>query len=62
MYEEIKKSQFVRLLDVFVIGPGCIYLGVSKNLNSLETAFLILVGTGTIIYNGKNYLENKKNV
>lgn len=58
--EEVSKSQNVRLLDVFFIGPFIIYASnKAKGLSQLERNVLFIVGLGTIIYNGKNYLENK---
>ena len=52
--------QKIRLIDVFLIGPGMIYISFlhKKNL-ILSTAFFI-TGVSTIIFNGKNYLDIKK--
>lgn len=62
--EEIKKSQIVRLWDVFGLGPAMIYIGVRKgtNLNNVEKFLLTGAGALTILYNGKNYLKNRKNI
>lgn len=54
------KSQSVRLLDVFVIGPVLIYAGTFKTLPKYLRIFLFVVGVLTIVYNGNNYLKNAK--
>ena len=59
--EEVEKSQIVRLLDVFLIGPVIIYGGAKSSLKWLKWA-LILIGIATILYNGRNYLQNEKMV
>ena len=61
-----KKSQFVRLFDIFVYGPALILIGkVIKNNQTFNTPliiayFLFFLGTTTITYNLRNYLEYKK--
>jgi hypothetical protein len=51
------KSQPVRLLDVFVIGPLMIWGGVALNDSGRPYAgpILALWGLSTIIYNARNY-------
>lgn len=58
---ELQKSQTVRLIDVFVIAPICVYAGVKyyKIMPTWLSASLITIGVATFVYNGKNYLENK---
>ena len=57
---EISKSQNIRLLDVFFIGPYMIYISKkAKGLSKLESFTLLVLGVATIFYNGKNYLSNK---
>jgi len=58
----IAKHQWMRLFDVFVLGPLGIYLGY-KVLNKQDIhptwgAMMIAYGVGTITYNGNNYLYN----
>ena len=57
---EFQKSQEVRLIDLFVIAPFLIYVGVKykKNLPKIVSAGLIITGLATAIYNGNNYLKN----
>ena len=66
-----EKSQNVRLLDVFVIGPLMIYLGyynykniknndTNKNILKLMTFVIIFFGSCTITYNLKNYIKINK--
>jgi len=50
-----QKTQFIRLLDVFVFGPLMIKAGADSNSKYFATA-LTLIGLGTIVYNGANYL------
>jgi len=53
------KSQVVRLMDVFVFGPLMIQASRSQEKNYFRTA-LFLIGIGTILYNGVNYLETRR--
>ena len=60
---EFQKSQVVRLVDVFVIAPICVYAGV-KYYNTMPkwlSISLISIGVATAIYNGRNYMTNHKN-
>jgi len=59
--KEYQKSQNIRLLDVFAIGPMMIYAGTFKQLPMWLRIGLIATGAATVVYNGKNYLINKKN-
>lgn len=55
------KSQFIRLIDVFLIGPLLIYVGLFvKEPIKWTTYPLIITGIATIVYNGKNYLVQGK--
>lgn len=62
------KSQWVRLLDIFVLGPVGLYIGYkiykgeSKDLEKIGVlgVLIILYGVGTILYNGGNYLAIQK--
>lgn len=51
------KTQMIRLLDVFVFGPLMIAGAVGQRSKYFRTA-LMLIGAGTILYNGANYLTN----
>ncbi len=56
------KSQWIRLVDIFVIGPIMIYLGnqgYTLTHNKLYLA-LIFFGATTITYNLKNYIHQQK--
>jgi len=56
------KSQWVRLLDVFVYGPILIYAGyLLWKENVWFAGALILMGASTITYNLRNYIEISKN-
>ncbi len=56
---EIQKSQSLRIWDVLILGPVLIYIG-QKRLSGWERNFLISAGIATIIYNGRNFLQNLK--
>ena len=51
------KSQNIRLLDVFFIGPVMIYCGFKgyKLTNQLVFLILVFLGGSTISYNLRNY-------
>ena len=60
--KEYSKSQNIRLIDVFVIAPICVYSGIkAKELPMWIRASLVVIGVATFYYNGKNYLINKEN-
>ena len=50
------KTQFVRLVDVFIYGPFFIWLGFKRTKTIFEKIALFFVGATTISYNLKNYL------
>lgn len=57
---EFSKSQNIRLLDVFFIGPFMIYIGYkAKGLTNLERYMMYGLGIATIYYNGRNYLKSR---
>ncbi len=58
--EKFSKSQLVRFLDVSVLGPLLLFWAYRGKLTKGERLMLGLIGAGTMIYNGKNYLKNKK--
>jgi len=59
--KELSKSQSIRLLDIFFIAPFLFYIGYkAKGLTKVERGMVILIAGGTLYYNGKNYLINKK--
>jgi hypothetical protein len=53
------KSQYVRLIDVFIYGPYLTYLAFQKEyvFTILEKVFLLLMGMATISFNARNYLK-----
>lgn len=55
------KTQQIRLIDVFFIGPLLIYVGYKYNLPGYIKGLLIIIGVLTILYNGANYIENENN-
>jgi len=52
-----EKTQFIRLLDVFVFGPLMIASAIDQRSQYFRLA-LMVIGAGTIFYNGANYLSN----
>jgi hypothetical protein len=54
-----KKSQFVRLVDVFIIGPVCMYAGwITKSSHTGTSIMLTIIGAATISYNLKNWIHH----
>ena len=56
---ETQKSQNVRLVDIFFIGPVLIYMASQKKLSKPERGLMGILGGATIFYNLRNYLKNK---
>lgn len=62
----INKKQWVRLLDVFLLGPMGLYIGYliingrSKEITKSLGVLIILYGISTISYNGMNYIKNSR--
>jgi len=55
------KTQAVRLVDVFLLGPLMILRGARARTATPLDTMLVLTGILTIIYNGGNYLaENQR--
>ena len=52
------KTQYVRLVDVFIYGPYLTYLAFQKEyvFSLIEKIFLLFLGVTTITYNGRNYI------
>lgn len=57
---EVQKSQIIRLADVFLIAPYLLYLSTKDKITNLDRNLLIALGVSTLLYNGMNYLNNKK--
>lgn len=53
-----QKSQTIRLIDVFFIGPAMIYAGTFKTLPTWLRVTMVVTGACTIIYNANNYIKN----
>ena len=53
------KTQYVRLIDIFIYGPYLTYLAFQKEytFSIVEKIFILCLGTTTITYNGRNYLK-----
>ena len=58
--EKFSKSQIVRFMDISVIGPLLLYWAWRGKLSMTERTLMGLIGAGTVDYNGRNYLKNKK--
>lgn len=55
-----KNIQLIRLCDVFLIGPYLIYLVYKGKISKTDKYILFALGTSTILYNGINFLRQKK--
>ena len=61
-FTEISKSQNIRLIDVFFIAPFLIYIATkASGISDLERGILYIIAIATLIYNARNYIENKVN-
>ena len=59
--KEMSKSQNIRLLDVFFIAPFLFYVGAkAKGITQMERYIVYAIAVTTLIYNGRNYLINRK--
>lgn len=55
---EIQKSQNIRLVDVFLLGPFMIWFGTKSKLPEWSKFVMIISGIYTIFYNANNFIEN----
>jgi hypothetical protein len=54
--DEVVKSQGIRVLDVFVIGPLMVWGGLKlRREHAAGGALLALFGVATVLYNARNY-------
>ena len=52
--------QFIRLVDVFILAPVMVSVGMkADNISRFEKNFLIISGIATALFNGVNYLSNE---
>tara|TARA_Y100000004_G_C8821544_1_gene372127 strand:+ start:462 stop:659 length:198 start_codon:yes stop_codon:yes gene_type:complete len=57
------KSQFVRLVDVFILGPGMLYsAALIPEKHRYARGFLALTGAATIAYNWRNWQEKNAEI
>lgn len=54
------KTQFIRLLDIFIYGPILIYISLYQIKSQVFKLILLFMGTTTISYNLRNYLKHKE--
>ena len=57
---EVQKTQNIRLVDVFLIAPYLGYVAYKGSVNKNDKLILTVLAVATLVYNGKNYLENRK--
>jgi hypothetical protein len=58
---EYQKSQVVRLYDVFLLAPFLMYVGYkAKGIKEWERYGIYAIAIGTLVYNARNYIKNKK--
>lgn len=55
-----QRYQFVRLIDVFVLAPTMVYAATFKSLPNYIRLILFVSGICTLVFNGTNYLDIKK--
>lgn len=55
------KTQTIRILDVFLIGPLMVYIAdKSENVNPVLKNLLSFFGFSTILYNAYNYIKKEE--
>jgi threonine/homoserine/homoserine lactone efflux protein len=54
------KTQTVRLLDIFLIGPMMIARARDAGKSDFERALWVAVGIATIVYNGENWIKARQ--
>lgn len=58
---EVSKTQGVRLIDIFALGPLMLWFGAKGTAFPAWARLAMLwSGVGTIIYNTRNYLETRE--
>ena len=58
---EFEKGQAIRLADVFVLGPFMVWFAwKAEEMGDLPRAALAIAGFLTAVYNGRNYLLNRR--
>ena len=56
---ECQKTMLFRVYNVFLLSPFLIQVGIKgKNLNGFARLALIGMGIGTMVFNGKNLIED----
>lgn len=53
------KTQTVRLIDVWLIGPLLLYAATRRQPSRPVRQLLAFTGAATILYNGANYLRRQ---
>jgi hypothetical protein len=56
--DTVAKAQYVRLIDIFVLGPALLYTAaILPRDRPLLRAFMVVAGAGTVYYNARNYMD-----
>lgn len=55
-----RQKQAVRLFDILLFSPILIYIGATGKMNPAIRTILIVMGIGTIAYNGYYFLKYKQ--
>lgn len=57
-YRDLPVAQYVRLFDVFILGPVMVRIGKSaEGIDANTKKLLELSGYATILYNGLNFVR-----
>lgn len=51
------KTQTIRLIDVFLLGPAMILRSREAGQSDIERVAWIVAGVATIVYNGANWVK-----
>ncbi len=56
---EYQKTMIFRVYNIFLLSPFLINVGIKgKNLNGFARLALVGMGIGTMVFNGKNLIED----
>jgi hypothetical protein len=58
--QEVSKSQFIRIMDIVLIGPLMLKIALGKKPGALTKGLMLVFGVSTIYYNWRNYNRNKE--
>ena len=56
----VGKTQLIRKVDIFALGPAMIYVGLAGRILSWMRLLAVVGGIATIVYNHQNYVRLRR--